>query len=43
MITVYFGSPGSGKTTTCHRLLKEAGKVPFLVIEPAKTEYRTHE
>lgn len=35
------GTTGSGKTTTCHRLLKEAGKVPFLVIEPAKTEYRT--
>ncbi|MDY6294969.1 MAG: DUF87 domain-containing protein [Schwartzia succinivorans] len=34
------GVTGSGKTTTCHKLLKEAG-VPFLVIEPAKTEYRT--
>jgi hypothetical protein len=34
------GVTGSGKTTTCHRLLSEA-KVPFLVIEPAKTEYRT--
>lgn len=33
------GVTGSGKTTTCHRLLLEAG-VPFLVIEPAKTEYR---
>lgn len=31
---------GSGKTTTCHRLLSEAN-MPFLVIEPAKTEYRT--
>ncbi|MBE3746321.1 ATP-binding protein [Vibrio parahaemolyticus] len=34
------GVTGSGKTTTCHHLLREA-KLPFLVIEPAKTEYRT--
>lgn len=34
------GVTGSGKTTTCHRLLEEAG-MPFMVIEPAKTEYRT--
>ena len=34
------GVTGSGKTTTCHKLLKEAA-VPFFVIEPAKTEYRT--
>lgn len=34
------GVTGSGKTTTCHRLLSAAG-IPFLVIEPAKTEYRT--
>ena len=33
------GTTGSGKTTTCLRLLAEA-KLPFLVIEPAKTEYR---
>jgi len=33
------GVTGSGKTTTCLKLLHEA-KVPFLVIEPAKTEYR---
>ena len=33
------GTTGSGKTTTCHRLLAEA-KMPFMVIEPAKTEYR---
>ena len=33
------GVTGSGKTTTCHKLLREA-KIPFLVIEPAKTEYR---
>lgn len=34
------GVTGSGKTTTCHRLLLEAN-MPFLVIEPAKTEYRS--
>ena len=33
------GVTGSGKTTTCQRLLLESGW-PFLVIEPAKTEYR---
>lgn len=33
------GVTGSGKTTTCQRLLYES-KIPFLVIEPAKTEYR---
>ena len=33
------GVTGSGKTTTCHRLLREA-RMPFLVLEPAKTEYR---
>ncbi len=33
------GVTGSGKTTTCHKLLKESA-VKFLVIEPAKTEYR---
>lgn len=33
------GVTGSGKTTTCQTLLKEAG-YKFLVIEPAKTEYR---
>ncbi|EKO3666154.1 ATP-binding protein [Vibrio metschnikovii] len=33
------GVTGSGKTTTCHRLL-ESAQMPFLVIEPAKTEYR---
>lgn len=38
--TFIAGVTGSGKTTTCHKLLKEA-YVPFLVIEPAKTEYRT--
>jgi len=33
------GVTGSGKTTTCQRLLQSA-KMPFMVIEPAKTEYR---
>lgn len=33
------GTTGSGKTTTCHTLIKRA-EMPFLVIEPAKTEYR---
>nr|WP_241635263.1 hypothetical protein [Fusobacterium gastrosuis] len=33
------GVTGSGKTTTCQKLLLESG-MPFLVIEPAKTEYR---
>ena len=38
------GTTGSGKTTTCHRLLAASSgtdsSLPFLVIEPAKTEYR---
>jgi hypothetical protein len=33
------GVTGAGKTTTCLNLLRESGW-PFLVIEPAKTEYR---
>jgi DNA helicase HerA-like ATPase len=33
------GVTGSGKTTTCQKLLLESGE-NFLVIEPAKTEYR---
>ena len=33
------GVTGTGKTTTCQNLLIECG-FPFLVIEPAKTEYR---
>lgn len=33
------GVTGSGKTTTCMGLLKNSN-MPFLVIEPAKTEYR---
>ena len=38
------GTTGSGKTTTCHKLLAssttQGDPLPFLVIEPAKTEYR---
>jgi hypothetical protein len=36
------GIPGSGKTTTMHRILIELynKQIPFLVFEPAKTEYR---
>ncbi len=33
------GVTGAGKTTTCMKLLLESG-MPFMVIEPAKTEYR---
>lgn len=33
------GVTGAGKTTTCMKLLMES-KLPFMVIEPAKTEYR---
>jgi DNA helicase HerA-like ATPase len=33
------GVTGSGKTTTCQKLLIQS-KLPFIVIEPAKTEYR---
>lgn len=33
------GVTGSGKTTTCQNILCGSG-LPFLVIEPAKTEYR---
>lgn len=33
------GVTGSGKTTTCHHLLRES-MLPFLVVEPVKTEYR---
>ena len=40
--TFIAGTTGSGKTTTCIRLLVDAMEqdMPFLVIEPAKTEYR---
>ena len=36
------GVTGSGKTTTCVELLRHAHahRIPFLVIEPAKSEYR---
>ncbi len=36
------GLPGSGKTNTCLYLLSQLHErhIPFLVIEPAKTEYR---
>lgn len=33
------GVTGSGKTTTCHKILKETA-LNFLVIEPSTTEYR---
>ncbi|MCX6021218.1 MAG: DUF87 domain-containing protein, partial [Chloroflexi bacterium] len=41
--TLVAGTNGSGKTTTCQHILSElwAKGIPFLVIEPAKTEYRT--
>lgn len=37
------GTPGSGKTTTVHTLLAglwREHRIPFLAIEPTKTEYR---
>ena len=34
------GTTGAGKTTTCQQILIKSG-LPFLVIEPAKTEYRS--
>ena len=36
------GTPGSGKTTLCFSLLTQLWRlgIPFLVLEPAKTEYR---
>ena len=37
--TFIAGVTGSGKTTTCQNILLDAA-LPFLVIEPAKTEYR---
>lgn len=37
--TFVTGVTGSGKTTTCMKLLLES-QLPFVVIEPAKTEYR---
>src|SRR5579859_5510262 len=40
--TLVVGTTGSGKTNAVFHLLKQAAafKVPFLVIEPAKAEYR---
>lgn len=37
-----FGLTGSGKTTTVHQILAQLWEkgIPFMVIEPAKTEYR---
>lgn len=37
------GSTGSGKTNTCHHLLIQLHKlrIPFLVVEPVKSEYRS--
>ncbi|GAB6100657.1 hypothetical protein JCM16358_25360 [Halanaerocella petrolearia] len=37
--TFVTGVTGSGKTTTCQKLLIDS-ELPFLVVEPAKTEYR---
>ena len=39
--TLVTGITGSGKSTTCRRLLSELHRrdIPFLVIEPAKDEY----
>jgi len=37
--TFITGVTGSGKTTTCHKILNSSN-TPFMVIEPAKTEYR---
>lgn len=34
------GVTGSGKTTTCQKILIDS-QLPFLIIEPAKKEYRT--
>ena len=39
----YTGMTGSGKTTSCFKLLLQLYQlgIPFLVIEPVKSEYRT--
>ena len=37
--TFIAGVTGSGKTNTCQNILLDCG-LPFLIIEPAKTEYR---
>ncbi len=40
--TFITGSTGSGKSTTIYKILREANNkgIPFLVVEPAKGEYR---
>ncbi len=40
--TLIAGVTGAGKTTTCQGMLRQLAdeEIPFLVIEPAKTEYR---
>lgn len=37
--TLISGINGSGKTNTIEAILNNIGRLPFLVIEPAKTEY----
>lgn len=37
--TLISGINGSGKTNTVEAILNSIGRLPFLVIEPAKTEY----
>jgi hypothetical protein len=37
--TLISGINGSGKTNTIQAILNQLGELPFLVIEPAKTEY----
>ena len=37
--TLVSGINGSGKTNTIQAILNHIGEIPFLVIEPAKTEY----
>lgn len=37
--TLISGINGSGKTNTVEAILNGIGKLPFLVVEPAKTEY----
>lgn len=40
--TLICGATGSGKTNTCFQLLQQLWrhKIPFLIIEPVKSEYR---
>ena len=41
--TLVAGTNGSGKTTTCFQILSQLWEksIPFMVIEPAKAEYRS--